>query len=114
MTKPEEIIQQANDILRKKGIEDAVQTADGMIYKDRQVCKIVRIAKYKFHWKRKTIFDKILEFNPELAELLFDEDKRFHKTSSLYRLMSKEQKSHFIKFLEQIEKTNERRSEQDE
>ncbi len=71
-----------------------------------QVNKIVAIARYRFRWSRKALFNFILETFPDLKDGLSERQIKFHTTSALYAAMDSTQKSKIIQRLEQIEKRN--------
>ena len=73
---------------------------------DRQVNAIIAIAKYKFRWRRSTLFRYILNTFPELEVRLTPREKKYSITSALYQIMDGRQKSTIIKRLDQIQKRN--------
>lgn len=73
---------------------------------DKQINKIIAIAKYKFHWGRKAIFNYILESVKDSGLRVTIEDAKHYKYSALLQTLSVSEKSLVIKRLEQIEKRN--------
>ncbi len=104
--KADEILTEAQDILKKSRASGLKFTGNGFQHIDKQVRRIVRIAKYKFHWSRKSLFGYILKSFPELESRLKPDEIKYSKTSALYQLMTSQEKSLIIKRLEQIEKKN--------
>lgn len=86
-----------------------LSTAKAIISKpDKQVNKIIKIAKYKFGWSRKTIFKFIEGHLPGLPiyRYLSERAIKNYSTRCLFAAMSKADKSYIIKILEQIERRN--------
>jgi hypothetical protein len=104
--KAEALINEAKEIIRKEIIKDAIQTGDGFKVRDRQINKIYAIAKYKFHWKRSSIFSFMLETCPEHRERLTGPEIKRSKLSALFSLMSSGDKYKVIKRLTLIEARN--------
>lgn len=94
-------------------LNDKVATANATNDKpvDKQINKIIAIAKYKFHWKRKAIFNYICDSVHDAGIRVTMEDARHYKYSSLLGSLSIEEKSLVIKRLEKIEKRNAGNSE---
>ena len=109
-SKASEIITEAQQILNHppapfKG-GNLRDTGNGFRRIDKQVNAIVAIAKYKFKWRRKTLFDYILKTFPEMEVRLSPREKKYSMTSALYQIMDGRQKSTIIKRLDQIQKHN--------
>lgn len=73
---------------------------------DRQINKIIAVAKYKFQWKRKNIFNYCVESVPGCDGRISERGRRNYATSELFQKLTKAEKSHIIQRLEQIEKRN--------
>lgn len=106
MNKSTDIITEAQNILKKAQFDHMVQTGNGFRRVDRQVNQIVKLAKHTFRWKRKALFNYIMQTCPDLKSQLSDHEIKYYDTSALYRLMSKAQKSKVIQRLDQIKKRN--------
>lgn len=104
--KATEIVTEAKQILEKSKSEGMKFTGNGYRRIDRQVNCIVAIAKYKFKWRRSTLFRYILNTFPELEDRLTPREMRYSITSALYQIMDGRQKSTIIKRLDQIQKRN--------
>lgn len=102
-TKSQELINEANAILSQPA-SGLKLTGDGFRRVDKQVNTIIRIAKYKLHWKRSSIFSFMLETCPEYRKRLTDHEIKHSKTSALFMLMTSADKSLVIKRLDQIQK----------
>ena len=88
-------------------MNDIVTEAKKIINKpDRQINKIIKIAKYNFKWGRKAIYNFILRNIPGLIERTDEASRKFYSTRKLFAAMSKSEKSQIIKILEQIERRN--------
>jgi len=105
-SKASEIITEAQQILEKSKIEGVKFTGNGFRRIDKQVNAIIAIAKYKFKWRRSTLFRYILGTFPELEVRLTPREKKYSMTSALYQIMDGRQKSTIIKRLDQIQKRN--------
>lgn len=73
---------------------------------DKQINKIIAIARYKFHWGRKAIFNYICESVHDAGIRVTIEDAKHYKYSALLQTLTTAEKSLVIKRLEQIEKRN--------
>lgn len=104
-TKGESIVSEANEILSHPS-DKYILTDNGYQVIDKQVKRIVKIAKYNFHWSRKALFNFILKTHESLKPRLKPEEIKYSKTSALYQLMDSKQKSLVIKRLDQIERRN--------
>jgi len=73
---------------------------------DRQINKIIAIAKYKFWWGRKAIFNYCIKTVPGCDERVSEKERMRYSTSALFQKLTKAEKSLIIQRLEQIEKRN--------
>lgn len=103
--KAQDIINEAQQILSQPA-DGLKPTGDGFRRVDSQVNTIIRIAKYKLHWTRSSIFSFMLETCPEYRKRLTDHEIKHSKTSALFQLMTSADKSLVIKRLDQIQKRN--------
>lgn len=74
--------------------------------RDRQVNLIIRIAKYKFGWGRKALFEFCLKHVEGLEKRMPEEALKNYSTTRLFAGMSRAEKSHIIQVLEKIERRN--------
>lgn len=96
----EQIIDEANMLIRQH--DNA-----------RQIRKITKIYKYKFGWPRSSAFLFILKTVPELKETMCEDTLKHYNLTRLYAAATKKQLGQVIKRLEQIEKRNEQKTEEE-
>lgn len=73
---------------------------------DKQVSRIIKIAKYKFHWRRKAIYEFITGHIEGLTERIPETAQKHYSTTRMFAAMSRPEKSKIIQILEQIERRN--------
>lgn len=74
----------------------------------RQRAMLIKIARYKFNWKKEATFSYILETCPNLRDMLTNFEIRKSKLGILLKLMSKKDADKVLKRLLAIEKRNEK------